>query len=723
MAAVTVDAGAKNSFYSAGNIGWSARSLFAYRTVIQQLVGATAQNFGNAATTTARAQSFTPGSALNLSEVRIVLNKTLAPVDNVTLEIRADSGANTVSATVLATSDTIYNGANVSTSASWVSFKFITPVSLSASTKYWIVVQRSGAVDASNFYGWRSTNTSAYAGGGLSTLNTGTWGAESATVDHTFQLIQQTPIAYYSLTQDTSLHVFKSTDAVTWTEQDSANAPTVTNANFPFDATDTITGPYLMTGYLTATNTAAVKQFNMSSDTWASGTWGTTPPSTVSNERNIRVSVDALYASPAPFALDLHYTDSADDADLAYQRSSAGAAGAWAAKVSVLAATSTEASLVADVVSDKSGFGYAHRFYYDCANDDYSMRSLTGATQGTETDLSTAAADVETEHAAATYQIYQNGSGVDTIIAAFIDAAGTLQERILNLEVTSASVTMAADNAVDSATTTAGRQLSTARYDGTNYIAVNVSGTGISYYTSTVAGTWSSATSFVSGLTNCTLSRILSIEGVGLAVVYTDNGDAKIDWIAVAGGSSPVLEATSGNGTSTATASALTLPSQSLASSASVGASTVAASRLVLPSQSLAASSAVGTSTVAASRLIEPSQALAGSSAGNSTATGDHLTVTHAPVGSAAGTSTVAASTLVLPSQALTATVAGTSTADASRLVLPSQALAATSAGTSTARRRHPDHAGHSGRNQRRKQHRRRHTTHRAVHACGNRGG
>jgi hypothetical protein len=70
MAAVTVDAAARNSFYSAGNIGWSARSLFSYRTVAQQLAGAGTQVMGSATTTVEVGQAFTTTGAINLTEVR-----------------------------------------------------------------------------------------------------------------------------------------------------------------------------------------------------------------------------------------------------------------------------------------------------------------------------------------------------------------------------------------------------------------------------------------------------------------------------------------------------------------------------------------------------------------------------------------------------------------------------------------------------------------------------
>src|SRR6478752_6760702 len=99
MAAVTISASQKVAYYSAGNIGWSARSLFAYRTTAQQLAGANTLNLGSVSSSSAVAQSWTTGSALSLAEVRVVLFKVNSPTDDISLEIRADS-SNKPSATV-----------------------------------------------------------------------------------------------------------------------------------------------------------------------------------------------------------------------------------------------------------------------------------------------------------------------------------------------------------------------------------------------------------------------------------------------------------------------------------------------------------------------------------------------------------------------------------------------------------------------------------------------
>jgi hypothetical protein len=553
MAAVTIDAGAQNSYYSAGNVGWSARSIFAYRTAIQQLTGNGGATFGAASTASARAQSFTPGANMDVNEIRVVVYKTASPADNVICDIYSDTGAS-VPNTSIQTADNVYSGTAISTTQSWVSFQFGTPVSLTSGTKYWIVLSRSGAVDASNNYSVRVDSGGPYGGGGRSTLNAGVWDAEVAGSDFTFQILTETPSALYAVTQSTTpeLHVWKSTDSgATWTEQDTANNPSVTNANYPFDACDTRSGPYIGTARFTATNTLRACLFDMSTDLWGTDLGAADIVTTASNERNIRITIDNSFVTAAPGGQNVNYTSSTDDADIfGFRRTTS----TWAnTNGTVVSINSTEASLLSASVCDKAPIGFLHRFFYNCVDDDFDMISFITTTPGTVTDVDTSAADVETEHASAVYQIYQ-ASNVDKIIAAYIDADGSIQERTATLEVTSASVTLGTEHAVGTATTTAGRQLSTCEYGGDLYVVANVSGTGLTYYIDAgAAGSWDGGTAWKTGLTACTLSQVINVPGIGLGVVYTDNGDAKIDWID--GG--PSANVTINGSLSTATAAAL----------------------------------------------------------------------------------------------------------------------------------------------------------------------
>jgi hypothetical protein len=353
MAPVTVDAGSRNSYYSAGNVGWSARSAFAYRTAIQNLAGNTTVNMGELSTNIAMAQSFTTVGAIDVNEIRVAVQRFGTPADNLTCAIYSDTGANKPNASLQA-ADNVYVGSALSTTSSWLAFQFATPVALSATTKYWIVLERSsGTADGSNYYRPRVSSASSYAGGGTSTSNAGVWGAESATLDYAFQVLTELPSALYTVTQSTTpeLHVWKSTDdGASWTEQDTADNPSVTSATHPFDACDTRSGPYIVTARFTAANTFGVLVFDMSTDQWDAADFGTTPATDVSNERSIRVSCDNRFTASAPGGVWVAFTDTTDDADIS-ARLATTAAGAWGTQINQFAVASTEASLCSDATS------------------------------------------------------------------------------------------------------------------------------------------------------------------------------------------------------------------------------------------------------------------------------------------------------------------------------------------------------------------------------------
>jgi hypothetical protein len=240
---------ARVGYYESDAIGWSARSLFAYRTAIQQLASSTGANFGNDLTAEKVAQSFTPVSGISVNVIRVPLFKSGSPTDNVSVQIWSDTGASLPNASI-ATAANVYSGSSLSASAAWTEFQFSTPVALTSGTKYWIVVQRSGAMDSANYYLVSRATVSGYAGHGQSILVSGVWGTES-TSDLTFQILTEAPSALYNVVLDVvtlKLKARKSVDdGVTWTDQDNANAPTVFDPTYPYDACDTRSGPYIGT--------------------------------------------------------------------------------------------------------------------------------------------------------------------------------------------------------------------------------------------------------------------------------------------------------------------------------------------------------------------------------------------------------------------------------------------------------------------------------------------
>ncbi len=118
-------------------------------------------NFGDVDATTQRAQSFTPTDTtvdtLTLDELQVWAGRTgVGHADNVYIEIQTDN-SNKPSGTVVTngTSDVIAGTAFTLTNANELRpevFEWSTPPELTAGTKYWWVIRRSGANDAAGYY-------------------------------------------------------------------------------------------------------------------------------------------------------------------------------------------------------------------------------------------------------------------------------------------------------------------------------------------------------------------------------------------------------------------------------------------------------------------------------------------------------------------------------------------------------------------------------------------
>jgi len=269
----------------------------------QQLLANQSLTVGNASTAEARAQSFTPSGSISLAGINLGVAKSGSPTDNVYVEIHADSSS-LPSGTVLGTSDVIA-GASVQTEAvgSIQTFTFSSPVSLSASTRYWFVLRRSGSVDASNYFLIRNYNgaDAPYASHGLSTLNTGVWSAESTVNDLQFQLITAfyTGSALFGIFFDATnnmLEAWGSTNSGdSWTEIGSYGHPAATDAGSTYETYDVVQdGSILHVAYLNASEQVVVRQFDMSTGRWGAVTGGT--PSAVDLTANVDVHVTGTAA-------------------------------------------------------------------------------------------------------------------------------------------------------------------------------------------------------------------------------------------------------------------------------------------------------------------------------------------------------------------------------------------------------------------------------------------
>jgi hypothetical protein len=361
MAVVTIDAGAQVAA-SNGATGWSARGTFEVPDLdVCQLVHAGSTSIGTSAAQTQVGQSFTTGSAYSLAAVRIATTKTGTPADNWSIDIYANA-SNLPTGAALATSDLIA-GANISAIQHWQEFVFSTPLALSSATKYWIVAKRSGAVDAANNLSWRTSTSSVIASHGRSLYDGANWGAESATLDQTFELVKTTS-SLYQVTQDTGgspeFHMFKSTDnAASWSEVDTGNGPTVFNTAYPWSAdwsksglSLTPEGNAIVLARFSNTNTLRMTPFNIGSQTWGSDI-GAADASTIAvNTRNIRAYI-------TPIEQGIFHTDTVDDADLSRTRRTTST---WATALFV-GATAGDASTISDAVKDNTVYGAGSRGY------------------------------------------------------------------------------------------------------------------------------------------------------------------------------------------------------------------------------------------------------------------------------------------------------------------------------------------------------------------------
>lgn len=124
---------------------------------------------GNGGTNEAAGQSFTTSAAFDAVSIDLRLSKSGAPTDDLVVSIRSTSetgtvlGSASINGTALTTSEALYN------------LEFTAPVSLSASTTYYITCERTGAFSSSVFYRIRGSLNDTYAGGTLRNKNSGSW--------------------------------------------------------------------------------------------------------------------------------------------------------------------------------------------------------------------------------------------------------------------------------------------------------------------------------------------------------------------------------------------------------------------------------------------------------------------------------------------------------------------------------------------------------------------
>lgn len=359
------------------------------------------------------------------------------------------------------------------------------------------------------------------------------WREVSTTAFWTARCLWDTGSALYAVVQDTGatpkVRVLKADDRfapTAFAEQDSGNNKTISSVDRPFSSWLHSDG-LIHIAVFTATNTITHYTFDTATDTWGAGNGNATTGA--QNERSIRLVVrsdgDIL----------IFYTDSTDDADLAWTRWEPSA---WTVGIAVLAGTSTEASTYVDVVIDSTDRAYP--VYMNCAADALQYRSINSVNSlGTATAIDLPAASAETAHpAGGRYSLYDDG-GTEKIIAAYIDSDGTLKESVLTLESNSGSGNVAANVSIEATAGDVGTRTpaSTAVVVGVPYAAWwDDASSGTIKYSTKSAGSWATETDFATSIT-----RLIEIAPVanGLAVVYQSGSDVVMDFVVVPNSSVP----------------------------------------------------------------------------------------------------------------------------------------------------------------------------------------
>ena len=167
--------------------------------------------FGASGTNEKQAQSFAPTTALEVDALAVSTSQVGSPSDNTKISIQTDN-SNAPSGTEL---NSITHASSLHTSGFSVFRSSIPPTFCEPNVKYWLVAERTGSRDTSNYIAFEYDGTGGYADGNRSELNSGSWDDESAH-DWEFEVSgpQIGPVACLAL-DGTDIHLIYSDEDVT----------------------------------------------------------------------------------------------------------------------------------------------------------------------------------------------------------------------------------------------------------------------------------------------------------------------------------------------------------------------------------------------------------------------------------------------------------------------------------------------------------------------------
>lgn len=150
-------------------------------------------NIGNADSSTRQAQGFTYtdslAEAITLSDVTLIVCKVGTPTDNLYVELYSSSGGLPSTLVANGTTTTVAGGSLVNPNYETVKFTWNTPPSITSGAMYHLVLRRSGANDAANYYRVLDAAGNQYANGTPSTYTASTTTWSAGTNDLQMQLV------------------------------------------------------------------------------------------------------------------------------------------------------------------------------------------------------------------------------------------------------------------------------------------------------------------------------------------------------------------------------------------------------------------------------------------------------------------------------------------------------------------------------------------------------
>ena len=153
--------------------------------VVYEDLGGGLQSLGDHSSRQMLAMSFTAvGNDWGAETIQLRMKRENAPADNLLVYLSANSGG--IPGTVLASASLA--GANVDENLNWHELNLSVRVPMSNGTTYWIVVERSGAINASNYYRIGVNEDLGYAGGALRIWNGSNWVTRNPDADMNFRV-------------------------------------------------------------------------------------------------------------------------------------------------------------------------------------------------------------------------------------------------------------------------------------------------------------------------------------------------------------------------------------------------------------------------------------------------------------------------------------------------------------------------------------------------------